>query len=78
MSPNRSQLSPLKRISCNCESGAKSVGEVLTLTPGKKPKGSKLMQASQRRHQSAAGDAATIGVVASFGRSFASVRPSTM
>src|SRR6516225_6013160 len=40
-SPNRSQLSPLKRISCNCESGAKSVGEVLTLTPGKRPKGSK-------------------------------------
>src|SRR6516164_632567 len=40
-SPNRSQLSPLKRISCNCESGAKSVGEVLTFTPGKRPKGSK-------------------------------------
>ena len=33
--PNRSQLSPLKRIICNCSSGAKSVGLVLILVPGR-------------------------------------------
>ncbi len=33
--PNNSQLSPLKRIICNCSSGAKSVGLVLILVPGR-------------------------------------------
>jgi hypothetical protein len=33
--PNSSQLSPLKRIICNCSSGAKSVGLVLIFVPGK-------------------------------------------
>ena len=32
--PNRSQLSPLKRIICSCSSGAKSVGLVLICVPG--------------------------------------------
>ena len=40
ISPKRSQVSPLKRINCSCESGAKSVAEVLTLTPGNRPPGS--------------------------------------
>src|SRR4029077_16668725 len=35
ISPKRSQVSPLNFISCNCETGAKSVDEVLTLTPGR-------------------------------------------
>jgi hypothetical protein len=33
--PNRSQVSPLKRIICNCSSGAKSVGPVFILVPGR-------------------------------------------
>ena len=33
-SPNSSHFSPLKRCSCSWEIGAKSVGEVLSLTPG--------------------------------------------
>src|SRR6266481_5548928 len=33
--PNKSQLSPLKRIICNCSSGAKSVGLVLICVPGR-------------------------------------------
>jgi hypothetical protein len=33
--PNNSQLSRLKRIICNCSSGAKSVGLVLILVPGR-------------------------------------------
>src|SRR5437016_766482 len=33
--PNSSQLSPLKRIICNCSSGAKSVVLVLILVPGR-------------------------------------------
>ena len=33
--PKRSQVSPLKRIICNCSSGAKSVGLVLMRVPGR-------------------------------------------
>ena len=33
--PNNSQLSSLNRIICNCSSGAKSVGLVLILVPGR-------------------------------------------
>ena len=33
--PNNSQFSPLKRIICSCSSGAKSVGLVLILVPGR-------------------------------------------
>ena len=33
--PNSSQLSPLKRSICSCSSGAKSVGLVLILVPGR-------------------------------------------
>jgi hypothetical protein len=33
--PNRSQVSPLNRIICNCSSGAKSVGPVFILVPGR-------------------------------------------
>jgi hypothetical protein len=34
MSPNNSHFSPLNRIICSSDSGAKSVAEVLILTPG--------------------------------------------
>jgi len=37
MSPNRSQVSPLNLIICTCEIGAKLVGDVLILMPGKRP-----------------------------------------
>src|SRR6185437_4453042 len=37
ISPNLSQVSPLKRMSCICEIGAKSVGLVLIFTPGNRP-----------------------------------------
>src|SRR5664279_5424181 len=41
MSPKRSHVPPLKRISCNCDSGAKSVADVLILTPGSSPPSSR-------------------------------------
>src|ERR1700688_3265666 len=41
MSPKRSHVLPLKRISCNCDSGAKSVADVLIVTPGSRPPSSR-------------------------------------
>src|SRR5262249_35684952 len=41
ISPNSSHFWPLKRCICNCASGAKSVAEVLILTPGSSVSGVK-------------------------------------
>ena len=41
MSPNNSHFSPLNRIICSSDSGAKSVAEVLILTPGSSVSGVK-------------------------------------
>ena len=41
MSPNSSHFSPLNRCICSCSIGAKSVAEVLILTPGSSVSGAK-------------------------------------